>query len=118
MVERIGGIWKQMCGSGFVSGIASSVMTALIIAAILGILGMFNSIPTTYAQKTELKAVEEKHDEAIAYLNNHKMDKTEYYREHEELRAELNKNVTELKGLSKDNRELLIQILREQRKGR
>jgi len=65
-------------------------MGALIIAFILWISGVFSNFPNTYAQKVDLSNLAARHDVDYKYLDERKLDKTDYQREHAALEDRMN----------------------------
>ena len=63
---------------------------ALVIAFIVWISGALSAMPVNFVQKGEFKSLTDKHDIDYKYLEEHKMDKSDYYREHIALEDRMN----------------------------
>jgi len=63
---------------------------ALLVGFLFWVFGFFQSLPATYAQKTEVAKVDQKHDINYRYLDERKLDKADYQREHTELETRTN----------------------------
>jgi hypothetical protein len=109
------GIWaktKYFMTNSFVQGVAGVLLTATII----WMAGIFSGFSTTYAQRVELLNLREKQLTDYRDLENRKMNKEDYLREHALLREEMTKGFSSLAVADRDNLDMLIKIYGNQQR--
>ncbi len=103
---------KYIVNNSFVQGVAGVLLTAMII----WIAGIFSGFSTTYAQKVELLRLSEKQMADYKDLDNRKMNREDYLREHALLREEMRQGFNALGAADRDNLDMLIKIYGSQQR--